>query len=93
MVRDACSSQQPSFALRQIQGSGPPPAPENPPNIRLNCGESASESPQPPELAGAAGIDLSVEVTTAALPGDIQRGSAISAQIEAQIGGVGSLDQ
>ena len=54
------------------------------PNIRLNCGASASESPQPPESAGAAGIDLSVEVTTAALPGDIQRGSAISAKIEAR---------
>ena len=39
------------------------------PNIRLNCGASASEQPQPPESAGAAGIDLSVEVTTAALPG------------------------
>jgi hypothetical protein len=54
------------------------------PNIRLNCGASASEQPQPPESAGAAGIDLSVEVTTAAQPGDIQRGSTISAKIEAR---------
>jgi hypothetical protein len=53
-------------------------------NIRLNCGASASEQPQPPESAGAAGIDLSVEVTTAAQPGDIQRGSGISAKIEAR---------
>jgi len=56
------------------------------PNIRLNCGASASEQPQPPESAGAAGIDLSVEVTTAAQPGDIQRGSTISAKIEAELG-------
>ena len=33
----------------------------------------ALEQPQPPESAGAAGIDLSVEVTTAAQPGDIHR--------------------
>ena len=53
-------------------------------NIRLNCGASASEQPQPSESAGAAGIDLSVEVTTAALLVGIQRGAAISAKIEAR---------
>jgi len=51
-------------------------------NIRLNCGASASEQPQPPELAGAAGIDLSVEVTTAALPELRLEGQAVSTKIE-----------
>jgi len=51
-------------------------------NITFTCGATTLEPPQPPESAGAAGIDLSVEVTTAARLELRQKGQAISTKIQ-----------
>ena len=60
-------------------------------NITFTCGASTLGPRQPPESAGAAGIDLSVEVTTAALPGLRLKGRTIEAQIETRSTAEGRL--
>jgi hypothetical protein len=61
------------------------------PNITFTCGATTSEPPQPPESAGAAGIDVSVEVTTAALRGLGLEGQTVSTKIETRSTAEGRL--
>jgi len=61
------------------------------PNITFTCGATTLEQPQPPESAGAAGIDVSVEVTTAALPVFRLQGQTVSTKIETRSTAEGRL--
>jgi len=60
-------------------------------NITFTCGATTLEPPQPLESAGAAGIDLSVEVTTAAPPGLRLKAKSVEAQIETRSTAEGRL--
>jgi hypothetical protein len=61
------------------------------PNITFTCGATTLKQPQPPESAGAAGIDLSVEATTAALPELRLEGQITSTKIQARSAPEGRL--
>jgi len=60
-------------------------------NIAFTCGASTMEPPQPRESAGAAGIDVSVEVTTAALPELHLKGQITTTPNSTSLDGEGSL--
>jgi len=69
----------------------PPPALRRRTNITFTCGATTLEPPRRQDAAGAAGIDLSVELSTAAQLEGIHRGLAISAEIDARSAAKGRL--